>query len=79
MGLLRGAYRYTFTSSIIRQVVDNQGIVHDTFAASLYSVSRTYYRATWCASALWHQLEPINSCDETVTTCLSCLGAQYYG
>ena len=67
------AIPYMFVSSLVRQVVDASGVVHDTFPYNKNRFVHPYNRATYCSSTLWHLLEPINACEPTVTTCLTCL------
>ncbi len=71
--------QYVFYSPLVRQVMDNQGIVHETFEVPQPS-GKTYRRATWCSRTDWHLVEPVNTCGaNTVTNCLSCLGEMTRG
>ena len=67
-------YPYTYYSNKVRKVQDNTGIVHETRAAVR---TAPFARCTRCTSLHWELFEPLLTVDDdTVTTCLSCLGAR---
>lgn len=68
------AHPYTYYSDQVRKVMDATGIVHETRKAG--PSAQGYARCTRCESTQWHLVEPLNTVDEnTVTTCLECVGA----